>query len=245
MCVNWRLVDSGALPTAQSAAVDEAVLECRASGLVPDTLHLYARSQPTVSLGRFQKVAEAVDLKECERRGVAIVRRCSGGGSVYTDSGQLIFALIASQKTLGDAPTSSFEVVCTALAVSLRRMGIDARYRPINDVEVDGKKVSGSAQLRRRGAVLHHGTLLVDSDLETMNAVLRAPSIAPSRRVTTLSELFGEMPDIDRIKQSIITSFQDAFGALFERGQLIKDELKLVDEYVTSYYGSDEWNLKL
>lgn len=229
----------------RSAAVDEAMLECHVRGLVPDTLHFYTRSQPTVSLGRFQTAAEAVDLQECERRGVAIVRRRSGGGSIYTDSGQLIFALIASQKTLGEAPPSSFKTVCTAVADSLRRMGVGADYHPMNDVEVNGRKVSGSAQLRRRGSVLHHGTVLVDTDLVTMDAVLKSPSIVPSERVTTLWHLMAKAPNVDSIKQSLAMRFQEAFGIRFEQGRLTEDELGLIENYVASCYGRDDWNRRL
>ncbi|UCE45180.1 MAG: lipoate--protein ligase family protein [Methanobacteriota archaeon] len=241
----WRIVDSGPLPTARSAAVDEAVLESHGLGLVPDTLHFYSRAQPTVSLGRFQKVTETVDMRACKARGVAIVRRRSGGGSIYTDSGQLMFAVITSQTTLGNLPHNSFETVCGALASALSRMGVDARYRPVNDIEIGGRKVSGSAQLRRRGSVLHHGTILVDTDLETMDLVLRNQTLIPSERVTTLSRVLGAAPDIEIVKRHATESIEEALGARFERNDLTDGELRLIDEYVESFYGRDDWNLKL
>ena len=240
----WRLVDSPALSPPRSAAVDEAVLECHVRGLVPNTLHFYTRSKPTVSVGRFQKIDETVAVEECRRRGVAIIRRRSGGGSIYTDPSQLIFALVASQRTLGATPSESFEMICGAVAKALRGFGAEARHRPINDVEVDGRKVSGSAQLRRRGSVLHHGTILVDTDLETMNAVLRGRSTLPSTRVTTLSALLAEPPAIGAIKRSMEAALAVAFDVQFVLEELVEAELKLVDEYVGSHYGNDEWNLR-
>ena len=239
----WRLVDSGALPPPQSAAVDEAVLEARSRSLVADTLHFYTRSQPTVSLGRFQKTTEAVDLAACRERGVAVVRRRSGGGTIYTDSGQLLFALISSRSILGEEAAGSFARVCTAVANSLKGLGVDARYRPVNDVETRGKKISGSAQLRRRGSVLHHGSVLVSTDLETMDAVLINTEIAPSDRVTTLSLILGSAPDVEDVKRLMVASFRESLGIEFEPGELTDYELGLVEDYVASHYGNEEWNL--
>ena len=221
------------------------MLESHGLGLAPDTLHFYSRAQPTVSLGRFQKVTETVDMQVCKARGVAIVRRRSGGGSIYTDSGQLMFALITSQHTLGNIPHNSFETVCGALASALSRIGVDARYRPVNDIEIGGRKVSGSAQLRRRGSVLHHGTIIVDTDLDTMDLVLRNQTLIPSERVTTLSSVLGVAPDIEIVKRLATESIEEALNARFERGDLTDGELRLIDEYVESFYGRDDWNLKL
>ena len=241
----WRLLDSGALPTPQSAAVDEAVLEAHSRGAAPDTLHFYTRSRPTVSLGRFQRVADALDPGECKARDVAIVRRRSGGGTIYTDSGQILFALVSSQGTLGDNTAASFARVCTAVADSLRSLGANARYRPVNDVEVEGRKVSGSAQLRRHGSVLHHGSVLVDTDLEAMDAVLISPATVPSERVTTLSLILGRAPALEDVRHSMIIGFQEALDVGFQPGELTEYELGLVDDYVAKHYGDDEWNLGL
>ena len=194
----WRLLDSGALPAPRSAAVDEAIIEAHSRSLVPDTLHFYTRSQPTVSLGRFQKVAEAIDLEACRARGVAVVRRRSGGGSIYTDSGQILFALISFQRTLGEDAAGSFARVCTALADSLHGMRIDAKYRPVNDVEVNGRKVSGSAQLRRHGSVLHHGSVLdcehaPGSPKTGSDLITDQQNPVPAREITKRLQVTGRM----------------------------------------------------
>jgi lipoate-protein ligase A len=226
-------------------AIDEALLEGHGHGSTPDTVHFYARSQPTVSIGQFQRVAEAVDLEECARRGVAVVRRRSGGGSIFTDSGQVIFAIITSESVLGSAPADAFKAVCGAVAESLRGLGVKAEYRPINDIEVDGRKVSGSAQLRRHGSLLHHGTVLVDTDLETMDAVLKGAPMRPSERVTRLSDLLRPPPDASQVKIALADGFGRLFEVEFERSQLTESESSMVDEYVASCYGNDSWNLKL
>ncbi len=238
-------MDSGPLSPARSVAVDEAILEGHGEGSSPDTVHFYTRSEPVVSIGRFQRVAEAVDLEECARRGVAVVRRRSGGGTIFTDGAQLIFAIVASESVLGSAPADSFRSICEVVAKSLRGLGAEAEYRPMNDVEVGGRKVSGSAQLRRHGSVLHHGTVIVDTDMETMDAVLTGTHTRPSARVVRLSDLLHPTPSMDDVKYSLVTGFEALFNARFERSQLTKSEEAMVTDYVATCYGNDSWNLKM
>jgi lipoate-protein ligase A len=246
----WRLIDSGFVPPPLSAAIDEAILEAHIDGEVPNTLHFYRRSVPTISVGYFQKIAETVDVGECRRRGVSIVRRMSGGSSIYTDQGQLIYGLVVHDADLPGTREDSFMIVCTALAQAISSFGVKAEHRPVNDVEVDGKKVSGNAQLRRRGSVLQHGTVLVDTDLGAMDAVLKvSPSnrrgvSMPSQRVTTLASLLGTAPDMDTLKSRLTAGLARAFGAEFVRGNLSEREVALVTRLVEERYGRRDWNMK-
>jgi lipoate-protein ligase A len=247
---SWRLVDSGLVLPAESAALDEAILEAHIAGEVPSTLHFYVRAQPTISVGYFQKVSESIDAAEAERRGVAIVRRKSGGSSIYTDPGQLIYGLIVHEGELPASRSDSFRAVCSALAAAISAFGVDARYRPMNDIEVGGRKVSGNAQLRRKGSVLQHGTLIVDTDLEAMDAVLRIDrskrsSVSrPSERVARLSSLLAKVPSIEEVKQSVTMEFSRSFEVEFERGTLTESESATVRRLVGEYYSRKEWNLK-
>lgn len=247
----WRLVDSGVVEPTESAALDEAILEAHALGGVPNTLHFYRRAAPTVSIGYFQKVAETVDLAECERLGVAVIRRRSGGSSIYTDSGQLIFGLIVHESDLPRGREESFRFVCTAVARALGSLGVGAYFRPKNDIEVGGRKVSGSAQLISRGSVLHHGTVLVDTDTASMDALLKVdrskrPTITkPSDRVVTLASILGRRPDMDSVKEAIVRELASAFSCSLERSPLSAKETDLVRSLVSERYGRKDWNFKL
>lgn len=241
----WRMVDSGSLPPPESAAVDEAILEAHAAGEVPCTLHFYVRSSPTVSLGYSQRVSESVDLDACRRLGVSVIRRGSGGGSIYTDRGQLIYALVVGAEALPKSLDASFAVVCGAVADALSSIGVDAMQRPVNDVEVGGKKVSGSAQHRRRRSVLQHGTVLVDTDMGLMDLVLvGGQGRRPSERVTNLSSLMGRTIDMDVLKARLRDAFSSSFGTRFEPGTLTQREKSTVKHLVTERYSRDEWNLR-
>jgi lipoate-protein ligase A len=248
---SWRLVDSGLVRPPESAAMDEAILEAHSEGFVLDTLHFYRRSQPTISLGYFQKVQEAVNLEECDRRGVALVRRKSGGSSIYTDPGQLIYGLVVGQDDLPGEHAEAFRVVCTALARAIGSFGLVATYRPMNDVEVNGHKVSGNAQLRRKGSVLVHGTVLLDTNLETMDAVLRPRAVEegeptrPSERVATLGALMtGIPPTMLEMKTAVAAEFSREFDVEFLGSSLSDREKMLVSEFVRDRYGSNEWTFR-
>jgi len=246
----WRLVDSDLVSPAESAALDEAILESHVVGVVPNTLHFYRRSSPTVSVGYFQRIDDSVRADECDRRGVAIVRRKSGGSSIYTDSGQLIYGLVVSAADIPPRPEESFRLLCTALAKAISHFGVLAMYRPLNDVEVQGRKISGSAQLRRKGSVLQHGTVLVDTDLETMDAVLRVdrmknPDIQkPSQRIVTLGNLLSSVPDMATVKARVVAEIESALGIQFKVGELTSSEKVMVKKLVRERYSQKEWNYR-
>jgi len=247
---SWRLVDSGAVSPPESAAIDEAILEAHVLGKVPNTLHFYTRSLPAISVGYFQKMAESVDLAECERRGVAIVRRRSGGSSIYTDNGQLIYGLVLHEPDLPQIRADSFRLICEAISSALRSFGVDAVYRPMNDVEVDGRKISGNAQLRRKGSVLQHGTVVVDTDFSAMDAVLRVNSLnrrgvsRPSDRMTSLARIIGAAPEMEKVKGALLTSFEKSLDARFAQSPLTEYEKTLVRDLIEEHYSRHEWNFK-
>ena len=244
------MVDSGLVRPAESAALDEAILAAHIEGLAPNTIHFYRRSMPTVSVGYFQRIEESLDLGECKRRGVAIVRRKSGGSSIYTDQGQLIYGLVVNESDVPKDRAESFRVICSAIASALSSFGLEARYRPMNDVEVGGKKVSGNAQLRRKGSVLQHGTVIVETDLEAMDAVLRIDAaksrgvFRPSDRVTSLSNLLGKKVSIESVRVRMAEQIERTFGADIEPGSLSEWECAQVAWLVEQRYSRDSWNLK-
>lgn len=244
----WRLVDSGLVQPPESAALDEAMLEAHSRDIVPATLHFYVRATPTVSVGYFQKLEDSIDLDECRKRGVSIVRRKSGGSTIYTDRGQLIYGLVMDTSCVG-RDDGVFSTVCGAIAKAISSFGVEAHYRPPNDVEVGGLKVSGSAQLIRSRSVLQHGTVLVDTDLEAMDAVLKPTVhgdrlVKPSERVTTLARVLGKAPDMDALKGAIAREVEFRCDAKFGASALTNFEAKVVLDLVVERYSRGDWNSK-
>lgn len=247
--MEWRLVDSDLISPEESGARDEAILEARIENLVPNTLHFYRRDRPTVSLGYFQKVEKAVALDFCKSRNIKILRRVSGGSAIYTDSRQLIYAVVLKED-LGSVP-ESYKKICEAIIHGLSFVGVKAKFKPINDILIESKKISGSAQLRRQGAILQHGTVLVDADFETMFGALKVPEAKfkpmglkhPAQKMTSL-RTEGYDQGMEDLKGAVIRGFEKYFEVKIEKSEMITYEKELVKKLIAEKYGTDKWNLR-
>ena len=248
--MNWRLVDSGIVSPEESCALDECILEARIKDLVPDTVHFYQRSEPTVSLGYFQKVNMVICPDYCKAKGIKIMRRASGGSAVYTDSRQLIYAVVLKED-LGDVQ-ESYRKICEAIILGLNFMGIKAAFKPANDILIGSKKISGSAQLRRQGVILQHGTLIVDADFDAMFKSLKVPEEKfrsrglkhPVQRMTSIRAERGAAVDFDELKDSLAKGFGEYFNVKIKKGNLTQFEKDFCRKLVDEKYANEKWNFK-
>jgi lipoate-protein ligase A len=234
----WRLIDSGCRSAAFTAAADEAILAARAEDTAPTTLHLYRRDAPAVSLGYFQKVGDCVDLEAAKREGISLVRRMSGGSAIFSDRGQLTYCLVAGESELPGTVEEVFEKVCGALIDALSRFGLQAEHHRPNDVLINGRKISGSAQVRRLGCIAQHGTVLVDTDLELMDRVLRAAK-RPRDGMTTMALELGRAPAMDEVAQAVVDGFQRTFGVTIARGHLTDGERGSIAHLLETKYSTE------
>ncbi len=239
--MSWRLVDTDLASPPFTAAADEAIALARSKDLVPNTLHLYRREVPTVSLGYFQSVETDIDIDFCERNGICILRRVSGGSTIYTDPGHLIYALVVDEDELPRDKHEAYEKVCGAIVRALGILGVDAEFKPINDVLVGGRKMSGSAQMRRWGVVLQHGTLILDNDPGMMSGALRADKTG---NITSLAEMLGSKPDLPKIKDALVRGFGEVFDIAFSREQFTGPENERISKLIAEKYGRKEWNYR-
>lgn len=238
---NWRLIDTDLGDPYYVTAAEEAICSARAKSQVPDTLHFYRRDPPGISVGYFRKIEDDIDVERANKNNIRIVRRMTGGGTIFTDKNQLIYSIITKNQ-LGAGVEATFKVVCNAIIDALEKFNIRAEYKPPNDILLNGKKISGSAQTLKKDVVLLHGTILVATDLKLMNKILKRPN---SEHVTTLkNELGGSVPSIPAIKNALIDTFKNTFNTNIKPGELIEFETKLIDKLKTSKYGSDDWNYK-
>lgn len=237
----WRLVDSGLADPFRVTAIDDAMTVARSQDAVPDTLHIYRRNSPTISVGFSKRLEEDINLDFCRKEGIKIVRRASGGGTIYTDENQLIYALV-TKGFFSEDVEKSFARICGSLVSSLRKLGLNAEYKPVNDVLIKGKKVSGSAQTRKLGVVLQHGTIIVDFDFEKAERALKSRGMR--EKVTSLKKELGYLPDFEKVKHALVEGFEEAFDVEFEEGRLADCEEKLVKKLIEEKYGNREWNLR-
>lgn len=131
-----------------------------------DTVFLFWRTTPTLMVGKYQNVMEEVNKPYANRHGIKLVRRMSGGGTIYTDLGGWQFTFIQHQ----DAREIQFRQYIVPVIDALRELGIDAAFNGRNDLTIGGRKFSGNAQYRLADCIVHHGSLLFDTDIEQMAA---------------------------------------------------------------------------
>ncbi len=228
----WRVIDTGLRPAAQNIALNRALLEARQAEESPSTLR-FLRFAPCALLGYHQSAEQELDLDYCKANGITIQRRITGGGAIYFDETQLGWELYLHKRELGTSDMQAIaKRICHAAATAISALGVDARYRPRNDIEVDGKKISGTGGAFDGDALLYQGTLLIDFDIEKMLRVLRIPAeklsdkaIATAReRVANLKALLGRRPDLDLIKRNLIEAFESEFDVEFQEGELTLTE---------------------
>ena len=196
----FRVVDAGLRDGRRNIALDQAMLESRQAGRIGDSLR-FIHFEPAALVGRHQDLGAEVDRTYCREHGIGVGRRITGGGAIYLDPGQLGWALVFDRATfargaLGDVA----RLICEAAAAGLSRLGPEVRFRPRNDLEIDGRKVGGTGGFYDGDTLFYQGTVLVDVDTEAMFGALRVPraKIAKrsldraAQRVVTLRELMGD-----------------------------------------------------
>jgi len=237
----WRLIDTDLGHPYYVTAAEEAISLARAKDLVPDTLHFYRRDPPGVSVGYFKKVEDDVNLDYCKENIVVIVRRMTGGGTIFTDKNQLIYSIITKNQ-LGSGVEDTFEMVCNGIIEMLKKFNIQTEYKPPNDILLNGKKISGSAQTLKKDVVLLHGTILLATDLDLMNKVLKNVDLD---HVTTIrNELVNNVPSIEDVKKGLMITFEDQFDIKINQGELIRSESEMIIELEQNKYGVKDWNFK-
>ncbi|MGB5164540.1 MAG: biotin/lipoate A/B protein ligase family protein [Woeseiaceae bacterium] len=250
MSANFRIIDTGVREGRANIAFDAALIELRQADKVPDTIR-FLRFPPTALLGRHQDLSREIDVDYCNKQGVGTVRRITGGGAIYLDEGQLGWEIVFHRSALGIAALPDLaREICNAVAAGLSTLGVDARFRPRNDIEVDGRKISGTGGFFDGDILIYQGTVLVDLNPEHMVSALTVPESklrkrdldSASMRVVTLKELLGDkLPDIPTIKQAIVDGLCEHFGISAQAGDISAAEESLAQQYFDEEIGSDEF----
>lgn len=203
------------------------------------------QNENTVVVGRYQNTAEEIDQKFVQERGIRVARRLSGGGAVYHDAGNLNFTFIVDQ---GSNPDFDFAVFTQPVLQTLADLGVQAQFSGRNDLLIDGKKFSGNSQYIRKGRILHHGCIMLDSNLSDAAQALRvqeakfaSKSVKSVRsRVTTINQHTATPVDMPTFKEMLkahcLRSGELVAGALSE------EQLAEVQRLRDEKYATWEWN---
>ncbi|RJS98268.1 biotin/lipoate A/B protein ligase family protein [Halococcus sp. IIIV-5B] len=254
----WRLIREDTRSGPLNMALDEVAAETAADG-GPRTLRVYRWEPATLSLGYHQE-PETVDWDFCEREGISVTRRPTGGGGIYHDTrGDISYSIVAPADELPGDLMETYELLCEPLFDALERVGVEAGFvneerpaifepacylrglHPAHDVVAgDGRKLSGNAQYRRRDSVIQHGSVLFSDAVEThLDCFVDSPNPETFReRVTNLRE----QRDLER--ERAVEAFEAALGkwADADVGEWTDDELALARARVEEKYDSPAWN---
>ncbi len=250
MAKRFRVLDTGVLEGRLNIAIGQAIVDAHRQGEAPDTLR-FLRFPPTALVGRHQALGQEIDLEYCREHDIGTARRITGGGAIFMEPGLLGWELAFHRKTLGvrSLPELTKEI-CEAAADGISRLGVDARFRPRNDIEVDGRKISGTGGFFDGDTLFYQGTVLVDMNPRVMVSALRVPKAklakreldSAEQRVVTLGELLGdETPGLDEIMASLTTAFSERFDLEMEHGELSRREGQAADVLYRKEIGTDEF----
>ncbi|SDD60200.1 lipoate--protein ligase family protein [Sporomusa acidovorans] len=272
--MKWRVINSGIGRAADNMAVDEAMLKAHAAGKVPPTLRFYGWQPAAVSLGYFQKAVGEVDMEACRRQGIDVVRRLTGGRAVLHDA-ELTYSLVVSEKQplVPATITASYRFFCQGLLAGLKELGVEAQMsmpkaaygqvkrQPASaacfdapshyEVSYNGRKLVGSAQVRKEGVILQHGSILLRFDPPRLASLLRLPTPEAqeafvamiTKRAVSLHEAACREISWDEARRAMEAAFGPALGIELTADSLTRGEQAAAKELAAVKYMQDSWNL--
>jgi lipoate-protein ligase A len=267
----WRLIRTAPARGAWNMAVDEAILDAVGQRAAPPTLRLYAWVPPCLSLG-FAQPSTDVDLLALENRGWQLVRRPTGGRAIlHTD--ELTYSVIAplDEPRVAGGILESYRRLAQALLHALVQLGLPAQaekeYPPADsaqsggpvcfevpsnyEITVAGKKLVGSAQARRKNAVLQHGSLPLAGDLTRITQALVYPDQAAREKAArrlleraTNAAMLGHCLGWEEAAGAFQQAFQTVLGLDFQEELLTNDETRRAEQLVGEKYGHPSWTFR-
>ena len=254
MTSQWRLLDTGVQRAPFNMALEKVLLASCAGGTAPNTLHLL-EFFPCVLLGYSQSAENEINENYCMAHNIEINRRIGGGGCIYMDGGTLGWEIIAKKNAPGiiSAPgipgglNEMYSKLCGAVVAALANFALSAVYRPLNDVEINGRKISGTGGTELDDSFIFHGTILVDFDAGTMSKALKIPVKKKhgelpgiKQRTICMKELLGQAPPMDEVKKSLTKAFAQTLGIEFIKSGLLAEEIKSLNEELP-LFSSEKW----
>ncbi len=263
----WRLILDGRNPGSFNMALDEALMECCRNGS-PPTLRLYGWSPDCLSVGYFQRAEQDIDPKTCQTLGIDLVRRPTGGRAVLHDD-EMTYSVTGSLDDPGitGSVNESYARIAAGIRQGLKVLGLEVDEGSVpgarvktetgacfeavwgHELTVEGRKIVASAQTRRGGVVLQHGSILLSADPGRLAAVFRTEDkhlmeAMFRRRLTTLSDLLGRQVNAEEVAPAIRRGFEQALGVALEVGHPSDEELVLATRLAAEKYGNPAWNLR-
>ena len=198
----------------------------------------------TIVIGKYQNTVEEINAEYVRENGISVARRLSGGGAVYHDKGNLNYTIIVDQNEDFDFNFRYFVVPVTE---TLKSFGIDAEFSGRNDVTIDGKKFSGNSQYVKQNRIMHHGCIMVDSNLSNVASALKVKPVkmeskstkSVRSRVTTINANVQRPITMDEFKLALKDKV--AAGNPMETYELTEEDLAAIKKLRDEKYATWEW----
>lgn len=259
----WRLLVTAPLDGPTNMAIDEVLLRTAGRSARWPTVRFYAWDRPTVSLGYAQPLDAAVDRAYCAAAGIPLVRRPTGGSALLHEppAREVTYSVVAGAETFpgADDVLETYRVIGRGLAAGFARLGVAAEVVDVArarraaaapafcfartgayEIAAAGGKLVGSAQRRRAGAFLQHGTVLLGVDRARLGAVFPGARVGEPD-LTTLATLLGRPPGFDEVVAALAAGLAPALGATLSPGGLSEEEARLADRLATDKYATAAW----
>ncbi len=213
---------------------------------INETYLLFYINKPSIIIGKNQNTIEEINTEYVEENGITVVRRLSGGGAVYHDLGNLNFSFIT--KDDGES-FHNFRKFTEPVINALKKLGVNAELSGRNDIEVEGRKISGNAQFSTRGRMFSHGTLMLDSEIDHVVSALRvkkdkieSKGIKSIRsRVANISEFLEEKVTVEEFRQLLLTNIFEGLEEIPEY-VLTEEDWEKIHQLSEERYQTWEWN---
>jgi lipoate-protein ligase A len=268
--MEWRLIKDTYHTGFMNMAIDEAIMIAHREGLVPPTIRFYQWSPPAVSLGYFQDLKKEIDVDSCRNLGIDIVRRPTGGKAVLHDKELTYsFTIRENHPLVNNSILETYKKISGGIIKGLFYLGVTADLVPLREkskihhsdlksicfsvpsqyeVQVEGKKIVGSAQVRKREIVLQHGSLLIELEKDKLFSVFNFPSTQIRERLktkfnaTSLEEILKRKITFSELSAILPRGFEEEFGVKLLEGQITEEEEKISQELLENKYLTYEWN---
>jgi len=250
--MDFRFIKDGFHDAFTNMAIDEAIMK-NCIKLGKPTIRFYGWKPSAISIGYFQSLEDEVELQKCKELGIDFVRRITGGGAVFHDC-ELTYSFVCSEDSniVPKNILESYQKICNGLILGFKELELEAKFVPLNDIAMNGKKISGNAQTRREKVVLQHGTIILKVDVDKMFSILKVPNEKlkgkmienVKQRVTSVEKEFGKELSFEDCALAMKLGFQKAFNANLLNGELSQEELKLAEQIKKEQFSKKEWNFK-